>query len=720
MVMCTYFDQVWFLGVVTSLFFYFLKMAEKAIKKLDEQLNCSICLDTYTDPKLLQCFHTYCTKCLVPLVRDCQGQLTLTCPVCRQVTPIPSNGVRGLQSAFQINEFIGIRDDLKKAKDPTPGVEGEATPLKKATPYCSEHAGKELELYCETCNELICWKCAFIKDGKHHGHNSNPLNEAFDKYKEEITPSLEPMEKQLKSIHTALAQLDTHHGEISDQRTIIEASIHDTIRRLHEILDIRKTELIGQLHQMIQRKLKTIATQRDQMETIQAQLSSCIHFVNESLKTSSQGEVMKMKTTIVKQVKELTTPFQPDLLKPNTEADVVFSSSPDITAECIKYGIIFSSGSPDPSQCHATGKGLEVAVVGEKSTAIMEAVNYNDEPWEEPIQSLQCELVSELTGVTVTGSLERRGQSQYEISYQPTIKGRNQLHIKVEDQHIRGSPFPVAVKLPIEMLGTPILAIDGVEEPGRITFNQRGELVVIEWRRHCVFIMSPSGQKLLSFGARGYDYGQFNHPCGATVDGEGNILVADSHNNRIQKFTPEGQFLKSVGTEGNGFLQFQYPHGITYNRTNNKVYVVDSNHRVQVLNSDLTFSSLFGKKGSGKGQFNQPYDIACDSTGKVYVADRHNHRIQFFTAEGKLPRMFGRHGHGRGKLYCPISIAIDTSDRVYVGDLNYRVSVSTSDGHFITSFGQEGEGPGEFRYPCGLAVDANGVVYVCDNRIQVF
>ncbi len=71
-----------------------------------------------------------------------------------------------------------------------------------------------------------------------------------------------------------------------------------------------KKELIGHLHQMIQRKLKTLATQRDQMETIQAQLSSCIHFVNESLKTSSQGEVVKMKITIVKQVKELVTVFQ--------------------------------------------------------------------------------------------------------------------------------------------------------------------------------------------------------------------------------------------------------------------------------------------------------------------------------------------------------------------------------------------------------------------------
>ncbi len=704
-------------------------MADEAFKKLDEQLNCSICLDTYTDPKLLQCFHTYCTKCLIPLVRDDQGQLTLTCPSCRQVTPVPNNGVRGLQSAFQINELIEIRDDLKKAKDPIPsqepGVEGEATSQassNKTTYYCSEHAGKELELYCETCNELICWKCA-VKGGKHHDHDYDPLDEAFDKYKGEITSSLEPMEKQLKTIHTALAELDTHSGEISDQRVTIEASIHDTIRRLHETLDVRKTELIGQLHQMIQRKLKTLATQRDQMETIQAQLSRCIHFVDESLKTSSQGEVMKMKSTIVKQVKELTTPFQPDLFEPNTEADIAFSPSPDVIVQCQQYGKIFSFGSPDPSLCRATGKGLEVAVVGEKSSVILQAVNYNGAPCEEAVQSLQCELVSELTGAIVSGNLERRGQSQYEISYQPTIKGSHQLHIKVEDQHIIGSPFPVVVKLLIEKLGTPILTIGGLKGPSGITFNQRGEVVVAEWNSHHVSLFDPTGWKLRSFGTPGSGSGQFNQPRGVTVDGEGNILVTDCYNHRIQKFTPEGQFLKSVGTEGDGPLQFEYPHGLTHNPTNNKVYVVDDNHRVQVLNSDLTFSGLFGKRGSGQGQFNEPYDIACDSTGNVYVADSFDHHIQVFTAEGKFLRMFGRHGQGRGELDCPISITIDTSDRVYVGDWNYRVSVFSSDGQFITSFGQRGNGPGEFNSPRGLAVDASGVVYVCDSnndRIQLF
>ncbi len=79
------------------------------LKKLKEQLTCSICLGTYTYPKLLHCNHAYCQQCLVMLVQqDQQGQLTLTCPTCRQVTPIPASGVASLQSDFRTNQFLEI------------------------------------------------------------------------------------------------------------------------------------------------------------------------------------------------------------------------------------------------------------------------------------------------------------------------------------------------------------------------------------------------------------------------------------------------------------------------------------------------------------------------------------------------------------------------------------------------------------------------------------
>ena len=698
-------------------------MAEEALKKLEQQLNCSICLDTYTNPKLLQCFHVYCQQCLVPLVdRDQRGQLGLSCPICRQVTPVPNRGVADLQSAFHINHLLELQDSFQKLDNPAAALEGavggttNAAPSRVAVRHCFQHPEKELELYCETCGELVCLKCA-IKGGKHCSHDYKELDKAFQEYKEEITSSLDPMEKQVATVKGALAQLDTRCGEISDQREATEEEIHTTFRRLQEVLNVRETELVHQLHRITQSKLKALAVHRDKIETILAQLSSCLLFMGESLRAANKDDALMMKTNTVNTVKELTTPLQPDILKPSTEADIVFSALADLRSMCRDYGQVFAQGSPDPSKCHATGKGLKVAVVGEKSTCILQAVNDGGMPYEELIK-LDCELVSEIKGTKTSCSIERR-QSQYNISYQPTIKGRHQLHIRVEGQHIRGSPFSVAVKLPVEKLGTPILTIGGVREPCGVAINHRGEMVVTDMDSHRIHVLSPSGEKLWSFGTHGSSEGEFNQPRGVAVDGEGNILVADANNNRIQKFTAGGQFLTAVGTKGSGPLQFAYPYGIAIS---GKVYVADSsNYRIQVLNADLTFSHTFGKRGSGKGQFQCPRCIACDSTGKVYVTDRDNHRIQVFTAKGEFLRMFGQVGRN---WTGPVGIAIDTSGIVYVGESwNNRVSLFTSEGQFVTSFGRRGEGPGEFRVPTGLALDSSGVLYVCDslnNRLQLF
>ena len=700
-------------------------MAESTIKKLEEQLNCAICLETYKDPKLLQCFHIYCRDCLVKLVvRDKQGLLSLICPTCRQATPIPANGVTGLQSVFQVNHLLEILEQHKKAEDTAASQKVMKSNMthpihpKKVIANCFEHKGTERQLYCETCEDLICFKCA-IKGGKHHDHNHHLLDEAFQRYRGEVAPSLQPMEGKLVAVKEALAVLDKRCGEISDQQKVIKANIHDTFEQLQETLNVRKTKLIGQLHQITQRKLNDLAVQRDQMETILAQLSSCLDFIRESLKTDSQGEVLMMKSNIMNQVKELTSPFQPDVLKPNEEADIKFSAPQDMRAKCQNYGQVFLAGSPNPSKCQATGRGLEMAVIGEKSTILLQAINFNGEPCMRAIDSLKCELVSEITGATERGNIKHKGRDQYEISYQPTIKGKHQLSIKVAGTHIRGSPFAVSVKLPVDELGTLIQSIDGLIHPWGVAVNQRGEVVISEDEKHWISILSPSGEKFLTFGTYGSGQGQFCVPRGVAVDGEGNILVADCDNHRIQKFTANGQFLSAVGTKGKGPLQFCFPTEIAYNPTNNKVYVADSeNHRVQVLNSDLNFSSSFGKKGNGKGQFNVVRGIACDSTGKVYVADIGNHRIQVFTAKGQFCKMFGKFGTDLGALYHPCGIAIDRDDIVYVCEKsNNRISKFTSKGQFVRLFGSE------FKHPRGVAVDSSGVVYVCDrfnNRVQVF
>ena len=343
--------------------------------------------------------------------------------------------------------------------------------------------------------------------------------------------------------------------------------------------------------------------------------------------------------------------------------------------------------------------------------AILQAINFNGKPCDHKIASLKCNLVFEITGTSVNCSVERRGQSQYEISYQPTIKGRHQLHIKVEDQHVKGSPFKVLVKSSVLMLKDPILTISGLDVPWGVVINQRGEVVVTQSSQPCVSLVCPN-RNVHSFGTLGSGQGQFKMPRGVVVDGEGDILVADFDRYCIQKYTAEGQFLTSVGTGGNEPLQFYSPNDIGFNVTNNKVYVVEwGNHRIQVLNSDLTFSGTFGEEGSGKGQFSSPCGITCSGTGEVYVADTSNHRVQVFTADGEYLRMFGMHGCGRGELSVPTGIAVDSGGHVYVSEGgNRRVSVFTTNGQFMTFFGDNGQ----LYHPRGLAVDESGAVYVCD------
>ena len=146
-------------------------MAKEVLEKVEERLNCSICLDTYTDPKLLQRFHVFCRQCLAPLVvPDQQGRLCLTCPNCRQVMPIPvGREVAGLQPAFHVNTLLEI---LKVAETPAATPEGAMGGNPASAPSRSvswQHPEEELKLYCQTCGELVCLDCV-IKGGKHHDH----------------------------------------------------------------------------------------------------------------------------------------------------------------------------------------------------------------------------------------------------------------------------------------------------------------------------------------------------------------------------------------------------------------------------------------------------------------------------------------------------------------------------------------------------------------------
>ena len=740
-------------------------VAEKALKRVTAQLECSVCLDTYTNAKLLPCFHSFCKKCLERLVVQDRNGPTLTCPNCRRTTPLPPAGVSGLQTDFHVEHLFEIRDMLSKAKAPQKTqcekceeslatgfcrdcgqfvcnkcteihkkwkefsthqiaslsvVQKEAAnlvPPTKKVMYCPKHPEKSLKIYCETCGELICNHCTIRL---HQGHKYDLVTDTFPKHKEEIVSSLQPVKQQLATVNKAVQALDTRTKEIEDQRMTVEVDIHKQIDRLHQALEQRRTELVGQLHRLTQQKLKALAAQRDQCELVQTQLSSCLDYVEGSLKTGSEGEILAMKTPVLKQIGQIAAEFNPDTLAPEQEANIqlVTDDSLDLLQACKEFAGVVSQP-VCPEKCYTTGDGLKTATVGEEATVTLHARDKDDRECTVPIQNLTAELVCSKDGTTAECQVKDQDGSKYVIKYKPTTRGNHELHIRIKEKRSKGSPFTMTVRPSLQTLGNPIRVIGNVKGPWGLTTNSEGHVIVVEWSAHCVSVFTPEGMKIRSFGSKGSANGQFNYPAGVAVDDADNLYVVDNSNYRIQKFTTTGKFTAAVGTRGSNPLQFNSPVGIGFNKKNGKLYVSDEgNDRIQVLKTNLTHHRSFGSKGSENGQFNYPMDVAFDSTGNVYVADRNNRCIQTFTPDGQFLQKFGT-----GQLQQSYSIAIH-SDVVYVADYgHHRVSVFSCEGKFLKSFGVKGEAQGQFNGPHGVTVDTNGFVLVAEsqnNRVQIF
>ena len=513
------------------------------------------------------------------LLRNRPGEKSLSCPNCRKVTPIPEDGAKRLEPAFQINNLLEIREGLKKK-----GAEGDATAV--APSYCPDHGDEKVKLYCKTCEKLICYKCV-IKEAKHHKCSYEVLSKLRGRYKEEILVSLDPVKKNLTSVEQALEKFEVCHGEISDQRAVRKASIKNTIQQLHETLEAREKELIKELDQVTDGKLESLATQTDQVKSIQLKLMQCQADVEEKLKTSNDRELVGGKVRLVKNIGD--SKFDSDILIPRERPDIKFTISPEATAMCQKYGKL-SVGDTIPLYS-VSGNGLSAATVGEEAMVVLKARNPWGDPIAVPLTSLHVKLVSEINGTTVLSSTIQK-RKDVEIKYEPTIHGRHQFYIAINGQHIKGSPFNVKVK---SKLSENILAKIKVQRPWGIAINHKNVIVVTEHNNHCVSVFHPNGEKLQSCGTIGDKLGQFTNPRGVTLDDEGHILVADYKNHRIQKFTADGTFLAAVGSKGSGKLEFKGPKGIAFSTFNKRVYVVDENYRVQVLyNSNFSFHSVFG------------------------------------------------------------------------------------------------------------------------------
>ena len=63
------------------------KMAAASTQKCTKIIECPICLETLTEPRMFACFHFYCQKCVHDMKETKQNDTVgYECPLCRKFT----------------------------------------------------------------------------------------------------------------------------------------------------------------------------------------------------------------------------------------------------------------------------------------------------------------------------------------------------------------------------------------------------------------------------------------------------------------------------------------------------------------------------------------------------------------------------------------------------------------------------------------------------------
>lgn len=269
---------------------------EEALEKLRDQVTCAICLQSYTQPKVLQCLHVFCKDCLQKLVVKSEDNLTITCAICRKETSLSGNRVSGLQSAFHMNNLLEIESGLQHLtavrKAETTDNKPEIRSRKSSMITCLHHRGEEISLFCETCTELICIKCTVHL---HNGHKYDLIRDAFQKTKEELIQTLEPAEVNLNQMKRAMSKYSKRDEQIAAQRSEIEGQIQSAISQLQEVLDSKKEDLLSKVQSLAETKQSSLKSERNMMETLQSQLVDCVEKVQHSLEFGSPENTLMGK-----------------------------------------------------------------------------------------------------------------------------------------------------------------------------------------------------------------------------------------------------------------------------------------------------------------------------------------------------------------------------------------------------------------------------------------
>uniref|UniRef100_A0A452ES23 Tripartite motif containing 5 n=1 Tax=Capra hircus TaxID=9925 RepID=A0A452ES23_CAPHI len=253
-------------------------MASGILMNIQEEVTCPICLELLTEPRSLDCGHTFCQACITANNEESivgqEGKKS--CPVCR-VSFEPGN--------LRPNRHVAnIVQRLREVKV-SPEVEQERN-------LCAHH-GEKLQLFCEQDEKVICWLCE--RSQEHRGHNTFLMEEIAPQYQKMLQSCLQRLNRKKQEAEELEIKV---REEMSTWKTQIQTeiqSVQGEFTKLRQILDSEEAKELRKLKDELGVILKVLAESENDLDQEKLLVNNLISDVERHL----QGSTMELLTNFV-------------------------------------------------------------------------------------------------------------------------------------------------------------------------------------------------------------------------------------------------------------------------------------------------------------------------------------------------------------------------------------------------------------------------------------
>ena len=737
------------------------------LNNLHEEISCSVCMCKYTDPKQLPCLHSFCLHCLNGIQRTSGRREKIACPECRQEFNVPDNGnLAALPTNFRINSLLDV---LAIKECNTTGVKcGNCDERTRQSHYCFQcyafwceeciglhnriranndhyslaleefreqdfenilkrpsfcgipgHGKKEMEFFCKICEVAICNACALLD---HEGHAKMPLEMAANERKVRLKSAIDSQKKRAEAKKSQIEKLNEYCNEVQERAACVKRNAQEYADSIHAAIEAKKLEIFDDVERRAQLSLEHIGLQKDKLVEQVKQYESEIERTETIIKRSTSAEIMQPNDVLNIILREENSKEETVTDRENESflARLSFVKNQKLfDLGCGEQIGSLKSTQTRAQQSSADGKGINEAIVGLEAQLVVTTRNTEGQQCHDDYDSIVSLEIRNRQGDNCTADVQVQDNKDgtFKIKYFAKKTGTCSASVKVNGEHIRGSPFEVQVKprqfRPVLSFGEQIL-----KEPWGVAVNEQDEIAVSDVDNHKIHLFKSDGTHIRSFGGEGTQLGEFNRPAGITFHVD-NIIVAEQNNNRVQEVSKQGQYLSHFGEKGSLDRQLNHPCGLSIDSDGN-ILVADFNNKlIKVFSAGGQFLSKIGKEGS----FTKPFHC-IQHDNYLIVSDSGDHSVTLFDRKGNFLYKFGKRGNADGEFNTPRCLSMDKAGHLMVCDeQNNRIQVFDLSGKFVAKFGTKGSGMGEFDVPGSAAVLSDGKIVVTDlpnNRIQIF